>query len=490
MLRASSRTTGTEPPARSHDMRHSRHRALWAVMLALVFVAAHTPPAIRSAHALSIQEEKKIGEEFVAQIKKQFQLIEDDFSTDYLNRLGSYLAAPLETRHFPFHFYLVKNNALNAFAAPGGHIFIFTGLIDAFDRVDELASVICHEIGHVSARHLSQRLEQGKKIGIATAAGILAGALLGGEAAEALITGSLAGAMQAQLHYSRNDERQADQLGFKYMSATGFDPRSIVNALKTIERSTWGATTSIPAYLLTHPAGPERMTNLDMMIREAPPPQHSPVTSRLKTLYPYFQTVTRARSMDSQEAERFFLLALEKGSAPALADLGLGVVYFDREDHGRAVTHLERALEYAPDTVAVMNLLGDAYRMKGDPDRALEVLNRARLLDPENTSVLFLLGRAHESLGHLDLSVRLFERVAVLASGPIRVYYHLGQAYGKLNRLDRAHYNFGRYFEGLGRTEKARFHFRKAQTLSERDPALTRTIERALEALAAPEPQP
>ena len=91
-------------------------------------------------------------------------------------------------------------------------------------EADELAAVLCHEMGHVAARHLSNRIEQNKKMAFATLAGLLAGALIGGKAAGAIMTGTMAANMQQQLNYSREDERQADQLGFKYMSLSGSIP--------------------------------------------------------------------------------------------------------------------------------------------------------------------------------------------------------------------------------------------------------------------------
>jgi hypothetical protein len=116
--------------------------------------------------ALSIEEERILGQQFLAQIRGHFELVEDDFATQFINDLGHYLIKPLETKPFPFKFYIVKDNTLNAFAAPGGHIFVFSGLIEALGSVDELAAVMCHEIGHVSARHLAQRVEQDQKINL------------------------------------------------------------------------------------------------------------------------------------------------------------------------------------------------------------------------------------------------------------------------------------------------------------------------------------
>jgi len=184
------------------------------------------------AVAMSIEDERKMGEKFLISIKKQFRFVEDDFSNRFIRELGHYLVKPVETKPFPFRFYIIEHSTLNAFAGPGGHIFIFTGLIEVMKEVDELAAVLCHEIAHVTARHLSERVERSKKISIATMAGMLAAILIGGEAAGAIMVGSQAAGMQAMLGYSRDDERQDDQLGFKYMSETGFAPSAMIDVLE------------------------------------------------------------------------------------------------------------------------------------------------------------------------------------------------------------------------------------------------------------------
>ena len=243
---------------------------------------------VPEALALSIEEEKTMGQEFLAQIKNYFEMLDDDNANQFINDLGHYLTMPLETKNFPYNFYIIKDNTLNAFASPGGHIFIYSGLIDTLDSIDELASVICHEIGHVSARHISDRIEQNKLISIATIAGILAGVLIGGKAAGALATSSVAAGLQAQLHFSREDEYQADQLGFKYMKSAGLDPKGMITVLKKIERGDWFGTNKRPAYLLTHPAGPERMANLDSMLSNYVVEYTNKEADRFRALFPFF----------------------------------------------------------------------------------------------------------------------------------------------------------------------------------------------------------
>ncbi|MGD9076294.1 MAG: M48 family metalloprotease, partial [Desulfobacteraceae bacterium] len=121
-----------------------------------------------------------MGEKFLIQIRQILDFVDDDYAQQYISALGHYLLRPLEIRYFPFHFYLVKDYDLNAFAGPGGHIFVFSGLINEMDNIDELAAVMCHEIAHVTARHLAHRMEQSKNLGWATLAGLLAGILIGG----------------------------------------------------------------------------------------------------------------------------------------------------------------------------------------------------------------------------------------------------------------------------------------------------------------------
>jgi len=279
----------------------------------------------RTAGALSIKDEETLGRQFLVNVRKYYEVVDDDFANQYINDLGQYLIKPLKTKPFPFHFYILKKDELNAFAGPGGHIFVFTGLIDAMDTIDELAAVICHDIGHVSSRHISERIEQNKKIGLATLAGVLAGSLLGGEVANAVVTGSVAAGIQKQLSYSREDERQADQLGFKYANEAGFKPSALKSALEKFQRMQLGME-NVPAYLLTHPMGTERMANIDSMLSTYTSTPKREETARFRKMYPYFRTLLKARYQDPDDTERAFRNELEKDPDSPLAHFGLGIV--------------------------------------------------------------------------------------------------------------------------------------------------------------------
>ena len=446
--------------------------------LCLAFSSFSFP--ISAAFALSIQDEKKMGQEFLVQIRKHFEFADDDFANKFFNDLGHYLIRPMNPKYFPFDFYIIKNNDLNAFAAPGGHVFFFSGLIEVMDSIDELASVMCHEIGHVSARHIAQRIEQSKIINIATLAGVLAGILIGGPAAGALITGSQAAGVQAQLNYSRDDERQADQLGCKYTQLSCFDPKGMISTLEKLESGRFGPT-HFPTYLLTHPTGPERMSNLDSLLTDYVPGPPNREVEHFRALFPFFKTIIRAKCMDPDDAERLFKLELKKRPASSQAHFGLGIVYMKKAEIPEAKQHLEKALEGYPRAIPVLTNLGEAYQLSGQDREAIRVFKKALDLDKGSGSALYLLGISYENLDQYDDAIQIFERLASVTPVKHEVYYHLGISHGRQNRLMLAHYNFGLYFKKTGRREKARFHFRKAKDLSRNNPALQEKIRQAME---------
>ena len=130
--------------------------------------------------ALTIKEEEELAREVLKAVSRSSNLIEDPVITDYVNKVAKRIMAVLPPQPFRYHFYVIKEDVYNAFATPGGHIFINSGLFAAMESEEELAGILGHEISHVSARHISQKIERSKKVQLATIAGVIAGALIGG----------------------------------------------------------------------------------------------------------------------------------------------------------------------------------------------------------------------------------------------------------------------------------------------------------------------
>ena len=433
---------------------------------------------------LSLEEERILGQEFLAEVRRYFKLVEDDFANEYINDLGHYLTKSLDTKPFPFRFYIIENNTMNAFAGPGGHIFVYSGLIEATDQVDELAAVICHEIAHVSARHISLRIDQNKKIGLATMAGVLAGALIGGKTAGAIMTGSVAAGLQAQLHYSRNDERQADQLGYKYMGSAGFHPAGMIAALNKISRNQGYSTEKMPPYLMTHPTGPERMASLDSMLSGYTSPAEGGVVKKFRKNFPFFRTVLTAKCSTPAEATRVFRGMLEKGPDSAIGHFGLGLVFKETSEYEGAIEHLQKALKEAPESIPILKNLGEAYQLDGQEQEAITLFETVLKKDGQEKSVMFLLAKSYHDREDYPKAISLYERLSVIEPVKDEVFRYLGESYGRVGKLALAHYYSGIYFKRLGNLEKAAFHFRKAVEFSENDVSLKSRIQKTIRDLS------
>lgn len=457
-------------------------RTIFFLILAVLILSTFRP---QGAYPLPVEEERALGKKFLKEVRNNFEIVDDDFADRYINGLGQYLVRHLETKHFPFHFYIINDRNLNAFAGPGGHVFIFTGLIEIMDSVDELAAVISHEIAHVSARHISNRLEEAKKIGLATAVGILAGIILGGEGGGALMSGSMAAGIQAQLAYSREDERQADQLGLRYMRKAGFDPGGMIPTLNKIQKKRMLDPEAVPPYLLTHPLGPERIANIEIMLKSGPEIKDRPAEATLfRRYFPHLKAILRAKYSDPKDAEAEFKRLLERDPNSALAHMGLGLVYKRRNEFPLALKHLEAASKGEPESKTISIYLGEVYQLLGQDEKAVPHFLDALEKDRTDGRALFLLARSYQNLGQHNRAIPLFERLSSMEPVEPEVYYGLGISYGRQNRLARAHYYFGIYFMKKRNKEKALYHLNRARDLARGEPTLRERISRALKDLS------
>jgi predicted Zn-dependent protease len=429
---------------------------------------------------LTTEEEIELGEQFLASIKSQYELVDYPYLNQYMNDLGTHIGRHIEVPYFSLNFYVVKEQIINAFAAPGGHVFIFSDLVIMLDDVDELACILAHELGHVSARHLAARIERSKRIGLATMAGVLAGILVGGKAAGPLVTGSIAAGVQAELGYSRGDERQADQIGFRLADTSGFDPSGMVTVLKKIQREHWYGGDAIPPYLQTHPGAPERMANIEAMLQGYRKKPDHDRTKQLRSRFPLFQTMVTALCIEEEDGIREFTKRLRSNPKSALALYGLGLVLERAGRITEALDHLHQSLRENPDSIEVMFSMGNAYLTNGQYKESLSILEKALTLAPRDKEILYLYALSLQNLERYNEAAKIYERLTFLPPVKDRVYYNLGLTYGRQGNLAIAHYNLGIYFTKLRKRTQALFHFKKAEQLAAEKPALREKIRNAL----------
>jgi len=449
------------------------------ILTALLLIGSLSWPASLGA-SLSPDEEIELGDQFLLHIKSQYEIADYPYLVQYINELGTYIGAHIEVPYFSLSFYVVKEHIINAFAALGGHVFIFSDLILLLDSVDELSCIMAHELGHVSARHLAARIERSKRIGMAMMAGVLAGILVGGKAAGALVTGSMAAGVQAELGYSREDERQADQIGFKLADISGFDPSGMVTVLKKIQREHWYGGDAIPSYLKTHPGAPERMANIESMLQGYEKKPDSDRARQLRSRFPLFQTMVTALCMEPTDAKTAFVKQLQRDPKSPLALYGLGLVLEREGKITEAIDSFRQALAERSDFIEAMFSAGNAYISNGQYEESLSILHKALLLAPGDKEILYLYALSLQNLERHSEAAKIYERLTFLPPVKDMVYYNLGLVYGRQGNLAHAHYNLGVYFSRLRKKNEALFHFRKAEELAADNPVLKEKIRKAL----------
>jgi predicted Zn-dependent protease len=227
--------------------------------LALAMLVLATP----SCGTLTIEEEKQLGRQAQREVQDRFQLFRDRVVVNYVRQLGRNLVAGAAPSPFDFRFYVVEDENINAFAVPGGAIYVNTGLILEARDASELASVLAHEAGHVTARHVAQLYRRQRNTGVGANLVSLAIAILSGNPylanAGQLATGVAATAYTST--FTRDAEREADRLAVETMINAGYDPYGMLAILETLHRQEGGGG-SMLEFLNSHPATDERLASV------------------------------------------------------------------------------------------------------------------------------------------------------------------------------------------------------------------------------------
>lgn len=221
----------------------------------------------RELALISESQEVQLGAQSAQQVARSIGVVDDAALQAYVDRVGQALAANSERPELPWTFAVVDDPTPNAFALPGGYIFITRGLMSLLGSEAELAAVLGHEIGHVTARHSVSQLSRAQLAQL----GLGLGSVLSPEVAQ---FGDLIGQGLSLLFlkYGRDDERQSDELGFRYMLEGGYDPAEMADVFAALMAASGAAEqTALPNWLATHPAEAERIETARARVAEAGP---------------------------------------------------------------------------------------------------------------------------------------------------------------------------------------------------------------------------
>jgi predicted Zn-dependent protease len=410
--------------------------------------------------SFTLEDEKKLGKEFYEKLEKSNVLLHDQKINMYINELGNKVLSHSQKAPFDYRFSVIKSSAINAFATPGGYVYVNRGLITMVETESELSAVLAHEIAHVNARHIASSIEKSQKVGIATLAAILAGAFLGGggDLSAAVMSFSLATATSLNLKYSREHEEEADRLGMYYLVSAGYDSKAMLDMLKMMRRYEFYSN-NIPSYFLTHPGTDERISYIDALL------QTTYTHTGAKSIIGNFKRIQVLLMLGEKNLDvslKYFKNELQKNKNDVDALYGMAVIQDRLGQTVESLANFLKALSLSPNDGDITRDLGIAYFKLGRTSDALDLLRRALTLNDDDLDTVLYLGRTYELQGDYVSALNLYKKLEKKKIDDADIFYSIAMAYGKTNNPGDSHYNFGIYFKKKNKTVSALFHFKEA----------------------------
>jgi predicted Zn-dependent protease len=442
-----------------------RKRLRSAVSLCLAVLLALTL-AVEPARAIgfgefTIADEREMGDKFAVLIRAQFPFVEDPEILGYVRALTERLVRQMPAQPWTVDVNIIQNNAINAFAGPGGHLYVFTGLLLNFQHESEVAGVMAHELAHVAQRHLAQRIETSQLLAPLTILGILAGIFLGKGGAAAAY-GAQAAQASAILAYTRDNEREADQVGLNYLAAAGFPPEGMAGAFEILRRKQWMRGGSIPAYLTTHPGLDERIGYITDRIHRMPPEVADRADNDARFLR--VQTLLRARYSDPDTALSYFSQATEPGGC--MNALGKAIVYDRQNKVNQASEEFAKALACGNSDPLVLREAGRFAFERGRFEEAGPLLQKAVLLNPKDLIGLFFYSRLLAQTGQMERAIEYMQRISRELPEDPEVRYWLGRLQGQAGNVFQGHLQLAYAELYANHKKKIAFHLDEAKRLA------------------------
>jgi beta-barrel assembly-enhancing protease len=409
-------------------------------------------------------EEKELGEYFFRSLHSQIAINQDAEIQEYIQTIGQKLAANSDAPSLPFHFFVVLENDINAFAGPGGYIGVNSGLIVLTEAESELASVMAHEIAHVTQRHLYRAAEAAGRLSLPTMAATIAAILLGtqspalGQAAIMAIMGS---SVQFQIDFTRENEMEADRVGMQTLQEAKYDPRSMPTFFERLQQSSRYYGKDVPEFLRTHPVTASRISDTRGRAEAYPYRQYPDslsyqlIKAKLKVL----------ANNDDAATTKSFQSGLTQGTTEqrTVARYGTGLVALKAQRYNEAESIFQQLTKQNP---------GQPHYATALARTALESKNYRLALARYQQLTEQFSGNEAIKLEYITALVRSGDPVTAkknLSSLPYKtqslpVYYELmAQVYNDLKQPAESHRYLAEYYYAMGQIQDAIFQIRLAQ---------------------------
>jgi beta-barrel assembly-enhancing protease len=454
------------------------------IAVAPVRAQSNDLPTLGEAGAddLSPSNERKLGESIMREVIADPAYLPDPDTVEYLNKLGYQLVAASGARYMDFNFFCVRDPMINAFALPGGFIGVHSGLILIAQTESELAAVMGHEIGHVEQRHIARMLAKQRE-STALAIGALLLALLAarsnssssGDLTQAAILGGQAAAIQQQLNFSREAEREADRVGFQTLSGAGFDVTAMATFFGRMQQSTRIYESAAPAYLRTHPLTTERMADIQSRVRDVRTRQR-PDSLDFQLIRARLRILQDDSVQGLRDARGLFAGQLANRATPsdAAAYYGLALANLKLGENAVALENAIAARKRTGTSSAMVEKLYAqtrfaAARTPQEREEAVQFAREttgrfpiSRLTALNYVEMLNFTNRHEEAVAYLR------DQLAIPRSEP-KYYELLARSYAALNRQTLQHQATGELYALMGATPAAIEQFQMARKAADAD---------------------
>jgi beta-barrel assembly-enhancing protease len=454
-------------------MKFSRHHAILALALVLFPATQLADPITKidlpdmgdsSGTIISPAEEKVLGEAFFRSLHAQVAINQDAEIQEYIQTIGQRLAANSDGPSLPFHFFVVMENDINAFAGPGGYVGVNSGLIVLTEAESELASVMAHEIAHVTQRHLYRAAEAAGRLSIPTMAATLAAILLGtqspalGQAAIMAIMGS---SVQFQIDFTRENEMEADRVGMQTLQESKYDPRSMPAFFERLQQSSRYYGRDVPEFLRTHPVTASRISDTRGRAEAYPYRQYPDslsyqlIKAKLKVL----------AGKEGPGTAKYFQSRLTQGTSEqrAVARYGTGLVALKAQKYNEAESIFQDLAKQYPGQAHYATALARTALESKNYRVALARYQKLTEQFPNNEAIKLeyitaLVRSGEPQTAKLNLSSLSYNTQS------LPVYFELlAQVYNDLKQPSESHRYLAEYYYAMGQIQDAIFQIRLAQ---------------------------
>ncbi|MCF7967424.1 MAG: M48 family metalloprotease [Methylobacter tundripaludum] len=409
-------------------------------------------------------EEKEFGEAFFRSLHSQISINQDAEIQHYIQTIGEKLVANSDAPSNPFHFFVVLEDDINAFAGPGGYIGVNSGLILITEAESELASVMAHEIAHVTQRHLYRAYEASSRLSIPTAAATLAAILLGTQSpalGQAAIVAIQAGSVQFQIDFTRENEAEADRVGMQTLAASQYDPRSMPTFFERLQQSSRYYGQNIPEFLRTHPVTASRISDTRGRAETYPYKQY-PDSLGYQLAKAKIRVLT---GKDNADTLKYFQSRSIQGTTEqrTVARYGLGLSELNMQKYNEAEAIFEQLIKEYPNQPQYITALARIALESKNYTVALARYKKLTEQFPNNEAIKLEYVTSLLKAGKPELARKTLLSLKPKTQQQPIYSQLLAQVYSDLNHPAESHRYLAEYYYATGQTKDAILQIKLAQ---------------------------